>query len=286
MERAEKYDFQEALNQETPLQIVGVTNACCALLAAKAQFQALYLSGAGVANALGYPDLGMTTFTEVRDEIQKITERVDLPILVDGDTGFGSALTIQRMVKEFIRAGACAVHIEDQVFPKRCGHVPKKELVRQQEMGDRIKAALDARSTPHFWIIARTDAIAPEGLKFALERALYYQELGADAIFVEAATELKHYATFSKSLSIPVLANITEFGQTPLFSVEDLKQNGVQMVLYPLSAFRAMNKAAELVYQTIRKKGSQASVISMMQTREELYKLLHYDEFDSLLEKE
>lgn len=277
------HSLSDALKQESPLQVVGVINAMAALLAKKAGFKALYLSGAGVANAMGLPDLGMTTFTEVRDEISKITEAVSLPLLVDGDTGFGSQLTIRRMIPEFYRAGAAAIHLEDQVFPKRCGHRPGKTVVSSGEMCDRIKEAVDARPSEDFLIMARTDAIHAESLESAVERAKTYEKAGADMIFVEAAMKLENYRVFTEALSVPILANMTEFGQTPLINLDELAAVKVAMVLYPLSAFRAMNKAAELVYRTIRETGSQASVLSSMQTRDELYELLNYYYYEDKL---
>lgn len=279
--------FKEALKQENPLQIVGVINACAALQAKKAGFRAIYLSGAGVSNAaFGLPDLGLTSFTEVAEEIRRITARVELPLLVDGDTGFGNTLTIQRMVQAFESAGAAAVHIEDQAWPKRCGHLPGKELVSSQEMADRIKAAVDARTSSDFLIMARTDALAVENLDATLARAKAYIDAGADLIFTEALTELQDYEYFSKNLSVPVMANMTEFGKTPLFTVTELKSVGVRMVLYPLSAFRAMNQAALQVYETIKQEGTQKAVLNTMQTREALYSLLDYYHYESQLEKE
>ncbi len=278
-----KLSLKDALKQESPLQVVGVINAMAALLAKNAGFKAIYLSGAGVANAMGLPDLGVTSFTEVRDEIAKITEAVNLPLLVDGDTGFGSQLTIRRMILEFYRAGAAAIHLEDQVFPKRCGHRPGKTVVSSEEMCDRIKEAVDARPSEDFLIMARTDAIHAESLESAVERAIQYEKAGADMIFVEAALTLDNYRVFSEALSVPILANMTEFGKTPLLSLDELAAVKVALVLYPLSAFRAMNKAAELVYRRIRETGSQASVLSSMQTRDELYELLNYYYYENKL---
>lgn len=275
--------FRKSLTNENPLQVVGVIHAYAALLAEQAGFLALYLSGASIANCLGLPDLGMTTLTEVADEIRKITARTDLPLLVDGDTGFGSHLTIARMVSLFSRAGASAVHIEDQTFPKRCGHRPGKKVVDTKEMNDRLKAALDARHDENFLIVARTDAIESEGVENALERALSYQEQGADMLFIEAVKTLEDYLRFSKALTVPIIANITEFGKTPLFKLEQLKEAGVSVVLYPLSAFRAMNKASVEVYQTIRQTGSQAAVVDKMETRDELYRTLNYYEYEDKL---
>ncbi len=267
---------------QKPLQLPGVTNACIALLAQQSGFKALYLSGAGIANSRGLPDLGLTTFTEVSDEIRKIVERVPLPLLVDGDTGWGSSLTIQRMVQEFSAAGAAAVHIEDQVFPKRCGHRPEVKLTSQCEMNDRLKAALDARINTDFWIVARTDAAANEGIESALERSLSYQETGADMIFVEAISKLEDYQLFTKTLTVPILANMTEFGKTPLYTLNEFHSVGVNVVLYPLSGFRAMNKAAELVFNSIIKNGTQSEVLDKMQTREELYELLDYYRYEKM----
>lgn len=279
--------FKEALKAEKPLQIAGVINACAALLAEQAGFRALYLSGAGVANAcFGLPDLAMTSFSEVAEEIRKVTAAVNLPLLVDADTGFGGVLNVARTVKAFEKAGAAGLHLEDQIWPKRCGHLSGKQCVTLQEMCDRLKAALDARQDPHFVIMARTDAVATEGVSQAIERASQYVETGADFIFAEAVTDLKHYEMFVKAVKVPVLANITEFGQTPLFTKEELRSVGIAMALYPLSAFRAMNKAALEVLQTLRQQGSQKSVIQNMQTREELYHLLHYAEYEKKLTKE
>lgn len=278
-------EFKQAIALENPLQVVGVASALCAMLAKEVGFKALYISGAEAANAMGIPDLGMTTFTEVAEKVRRISSVVDLPLLVDGDTGFGSLLTLQRMVKEFIQAGAHAVQLEDQNFPKRCGHRPGKSLVSKEEMCDRVKAAVDARCNPNFLIVARTDALSNEGLEAAIDRVSEYQSVGADIIFVEAATSLEDYRAFVKALKIPILANMTEFGQTPLFSRSALKEVGVRLILYPLSAFRAMNKAAKLVYSAIKEEGDQTSVLSMMQTREELYQLLNYYKFESQISK-
>jgi methylisocitrate lyase len=270
--------LKEALAQEKPLQLVGVINACAALLAEAAGFKALYLSGAGVANCLGLADLGITTYTEVAEEIRKIRDAVSLPLLVDGDTGWGTSLTLKRMIREFSRAGASGVHIEDQIFPKRCGHRAGKKLIVTKEMVQRIQSAVDERESDQFLIVARTDALEPEGLESSIERAMAYQEAGADMVFVEAAHSLSDYQAFVKKLKVPVLANMTEFGKTPLFSLQELRTSGVLAVLYPLTAFRAMNKAAELVYKTIRSEGSQASLLESdrLQTRDELYSLLNY----------
>ncbi len=279
--------FKQAVATEKPLQVVGAINANHALLAKRAGYSAIYLSGGGVAaGSLGIPDLGITTLDDVLTDVRRITNVCDLPLLVDADTGFGpSAFNIARTVKELIKAGASALHIEDQVGAKRCGHRPNKELVSQSEMCDRIKAAVDARTDDAFTIMARTDALANEGLDAVLERAHAYVQAGADMIFPEAITDLETYKKLSSTLSVPILANITEFGKTPLFTVDQLRDVGVGIVLYPLSAFRAMNKAAELVYETIRKTGSQSSVIDTMQTREELYERIDYYSYESTLDK-
>lgn len=278
--------FRQALIDEQPLQIMGTINANHALLARRAGYRAIYLSGGGVAaGSLGLPDLGINTLDDVLTDIRRITDVCELPLLVDIDTGFGpSAFNIARSIKSLIKFGAAACHIEDQVGAKRCGHRPGKEIVSTGEMVDRVKAAVDARTDSDFFIIARTDAIAVNGVEAALDRAIACAEAGADAIFAEASYDLDTYARFTKALNVPVLANITEFGQTPLFSVEELAGAGVGMVLYPLSAFRAMNKAAETVYTAIRRDGHQRSVIDMMQTREELYDRIGYHEFESRLD--
>lgn len=278
--------FRQALATEHPLQIIGAINANHALLAKRAGYRAIYLSGGGVAaGSLGLPDLGINTLDDVLTDIRRITDVCDLPLLVDVDTGFGpSAFNIARTVKSLIKFGAAACHIEDQVGAKRCGHRPGKEIVSTGEMVDRVKAAVDARTDSDFFVIARTDAIAVDGVDAALERAIACAEAGADAIFAEASYDLDTYARFTKALNVPVLANITEFGATPLFSVEELSSVNVGMVLYPLSAFRAMNKAAENVYQTIRRDGHQRNVIDTMQTREELYDRIGYHEFESKLD--
>lgn len=273
--------LRAALKKENPLQIVGVINALCALLAKEAGFQALYLSGAGVSNAqFGLPDLGLTSLTEVAEETRRITACVDTPLLVDADTGWGSVLTVARTVTELQRAGAAGLHLEDQNLPKRCGHRENKKLISSIDMVDKIKAATDARTDASFVIMARTDAITVEGVSHAVERARHYAEAGADMIFVEAPTRIEEYAEFSKALSVPILANMTEFGKTPLFTVEELKAKGVQLVLYPLSAFRVMNKAAENLYKTLRTQGTQKEKIKDMQTRDELYALLHYTDYE------
>jgi len=279
--------FREALAAESPLQIVGAINANHALLAERAGYRAIYLSGGGVAaGSLGLPDLGISTLEDVLVDVRRIVNVCKLPLLVDIDTGFGpSAFNIARTITSLIAAGAAAAHIEDQVGAKRCGHRPNKELVSQAEMVDRVRAAVDARGDNPFVIIARTDAIAVEGMDAAINRARAYVEAGADAIFPEAIRDLDSYKKFTDALSVPVLANITEFGLTPLFSTTELKSAGVDMALYPLSAFRAMNKAAENVYEVIRREGTQKSVLDSMQTREELYERINYYEYEKSLDK-
>jgi methylisocitrate lyase len=278
--------LRAALVEERPLQVVGTINAYSALLAEQAGFRALYLSGAGVANAsFGLPDLGMTTLGDVLDDVRRITSASRLPLLVDVDTGWGHAFMIGRTVREMIRAGAAGVHIEDQVAAKRCGHRPGKALVSTEEMENRIKAAVDGRTDPAFVIMARTDAVAVEGLDAALERACRYREAGADMLFPEALTELAHYRRFADATAIPVLANMTEFGVTPLFNVTDLGEAGVSLVLYPLSAFRAMNSAALRVYRSIRHNGTQEGVVETMQSRAELYAVLGYHDYERKLDE-
>ena len=279
--------FKKALSDEKPLQIIGAINANHALLAKRAGYRAIYLSGGGVAaGSMGIPDLGITTLEDVLIDVRRITNVCDTPLLVDVDTGFGtSAFNIARTVKDLIKAGAAAMHIEDQVGAKRCGHRPNKEVVSKNEMVDRIKAAVDARTDDDFQIMARTDAIAIEGIEAAIERVHEYIEAGADLVFPEAIRTLEDYKKFSAAVSKPILANITEFGLTPLFTRDELGANGVSMILYPLSAFRAMNKAAENVYETIRKEGTQSSVIDTMQTREELYERINYYEYEKALDK-
>lgn len=278
--------FREAMKKERPLQVVGVINAYAALLAERAGFQAIYLSGGGVAAAsLGVPDLGITTLEDVLMDARRITDACSLPLLVDVDTGFGSAFNIARTVRSLIKAGAAAMHIEDQVQAKRCGHRPGKALVPPEEMEDRIKAAVDARNDPSFIIMARTDALAVEGVESALERSRRYVEAGADMIFAEAVTELGMYAEFVRAAGVPVLANITEFGKTPLFTTHQLAEVGVELVLYPLSAFRAMSAAASAVYQTLRRDGTQQAVLGMMQTRAELYEVLNYYAYEEKLDQ-
>lgn len=278
--------FREALAAEKPLQIIGAINANHALLAKRAGFKAIYLSGGGVAaGSLGLPDLGINTLDDVLTDVRRITDVCDTPLIVDIDTGFGpSAFNIARTVQSLGKFGAAGCHIEDQVGAKRCGHRPGKEIVSTEEMRDRVKAAADARIDDSFYLIARTDAIASHGVDAAIERAIACVEAGADAIFAEAAYDLATFEKFSKAVSVPLLANITEFGQTPLFSVDELRSSGVGMVLYPLSAFRAMNKAAETVYTAIRRDGHQRNVIDLMQTREELYDRINYHEFEGKLD--
>lgn len=278
--------LRTALAEEKPLQVVGTINAYTALLAEQAGFRALYLSGAGVANAsFGLPDLGMTNLGDVLEDVRRITYASRLPLLVDVDTGWGHAFMIGRTVREMIRSGAAGIHIEDQVAAKRCGHRPGKALVSTGEMEDRIKAAVDGRSDPTFVIMARTDAVALEGLDAAIERACRYREAGADMLFPEALTELTHYRRFADATAIPILANMTEFGVTPLFSLEELATAGVGLALYPLSAFRAMSAAALKVYRTIRREGSQRAVLDAMQTRAELYEVLGYHAYERKLDE-
>ncbi|QRY60683.1 methylisocitrate lyase [Sphingobacterium siyangense] len=279
--------FKEAIKNEKPLQIVGAINANHALLAEQAGFKAIYLSGGGVAaGSLGIPDLGITTLQDVLIDVDRITNVCKLPLLVDIDTGFGpSAFNVARTIKSLIKVGAAAVHMEDQVGAKRCGHRPGKELVSRSEMVDRLKAAVDARTDEHFVIGARTDALASEGLERALERAVAYKEAGADFIFAEAVHHLEQYVQFSAATGLPILANITEFGQTPLFSLNELRQADVSIVLYPLSAFRAANKAATNVYRHIREDGGQVNVIDDMQTREELYRSIDYYAYENRLDQ-
>ena len=278
--------FREAVDQEKPLQVIGAINAYHALLASKTGFKALYLSGGGVAaGSLGIPNLGISTLEDVLIDIRRITDVTDTPLLVDIDTGFGGALNISRTIKSTIKAGAAAVHIEDQVQAKRCGHRPNKAIVSQDEMVDRIKAAVDAKTDPHFVIMARTDALAVEGLTSAIDRACACVEAGADMIFPEAMTELSMYQEFSKAVKVPVLANITEFGSTPLFTKEELGNADVSLILYPLSAFRAMNKAALSVYESIKQDGTQQNVIDLMQTRNELYEFLNYHAYEKKLDE-
>ncbi len=279
--------FRKALAEENPLQIVGTINANHALLAQRAGYRAIYLSGGGVAaGSMGIPDLGITTLEDVLTDVRRITNVCDTPLLVDADTGFGaSAFNIARTVKDLIKAGAAAMHMEDQVGAKRCGHRPNKEVVSKAEMVDRIKAAVDARTDENFSIMARTDAIAIEGIDAAIERVHAYIEAGADLVFPEAIRTLEDYSKFSAAVSKPILANITEFGMTPLFTRDELAAHGVKMILYPLSAFRAMNKAAESVYETIRRDGTQSGVLDTMQTREELYDRINYYSYENALDQ-
>lgn len=278
--------FRDAVQQERPLQVVGVINAYAARMAERVGFKALYLSGGGVAaSSLGVPDLGISTMDDVITDLRRITDISELPVLVDIDTGWGGAFNIARAVRSMIRFGAAAVHIEDQVQTKRCGHRPGKAIVSRQEMVDRIKAAVDAKTDPDFVIMARTDALAVEGLQSAIDRACACVEAGADMIFPEAMTELAMYKEFAAAVRVPVLANITEFGATELYTVDELRQADVSLVLYPLSAFRAMSKAALAVYDSIRSSGSQKSQIPAMQTRAELYDFLDYHAFEQKLDK-
>lgn len=278
--------LRAAAEQERPLQVVGTINAYAALLAEKSGFRALYLSGAGVANAsFGLPDLGITSLNDVCEDVRRITGATQLPLLVDADTGWGAAFNIARTCRDLIRSGAAGMHLEDQVLAKRCGHRPGKALVTREEMADRIKAAVDARTDDAFVIMARTDAHAVEGQQAALERAAAYVEAGADMIFAEALTTLEEYREFTRQVRVPVLANITEFGKTPLFTTRELAGAGVRLVLYPLSAFRAMSRAALEVYGAIRREGTQKSVTDRMQTRAELYEVLGYHDYERKLDE-
>ena len=278
--------FRQAMKEETPLQVIGAINANHALLAKRAGFKAIYLSGGGVAaGSLGLPDLGISNLADVLTDVRRITDVCDLPLLVDVDTGFGSsAFNVARTVKSMIKFGAAAMHIEDQVGAKRCGQRPNKEIVTKQEMVDRIKAAVDARTDENFVIMARTDALAVEGLESAIERAVACVEAGADMIFPEAITELAMYKQFAAAVKVPILANITEFGATPLFTVDELRDANCGLILYPLSAFRAMNKAAENVYMAVRRDGTQKNVVDTMQTRMELYDRIGYHDFEQRLD--
>jgi methylisocitrate lyase len=279
--------FRKALNDNKPLQIVGTINAYAAMMAERVGHQAIYLSGGGVANAsYGLPDLGMTSLNDVVEDVRRITAATDIPLLVDIDTGWGGAFNIGRTIQQMEKAGAAAVHLEDQVAQKRCGHRPNKEIVSKEEMVDRIKAAADARADKNFFIMARTDAFQKEGLDAAIDRAKAYIEAGADGIFAEAVNELEHYKAFSAALGdVPLLANITEFGATPLYNRKELGDAGASMVLYPLSAFRAMSKAAVTVYQNILEQGDQKDVVDLMQTRMELYDYLNYHDFEQKLDQ-
>ncbi len=277
--------LRQAIKDNHPLQLVGTINAYTAMMAERVGHKALYLSGAGVANAsFGLPDLGMTSLNDVCEDIRRITGATELPLLVDADTGWGGAFNIARTVKDMTKAGAAGFHIEDQVAQKRCGHRPNKEIVSLDEMVDRVKASVDARTDENFFIMARTDALQQQGLDAAIERALACEAAGADAIFAEAVYTLEQYQAFTKVLKVPVLANITEFGQTPLFNKAELAGVGVDMVLYPLSAFRAMNKAALNVYESILVNGDQKAVVDSMQTRAELYDFLNYHSYEQKLD--
>lgn len=291
MKQSQGAKFRQALKDNSPLQIVGAINAYCAMLAEQSGHQALYLSGGGVANAsYGLPDLGITSLNDVIADVERISNASSAPLLVDIDTGWGGAFNIARTIRAMEKAGAAAVHLEDQVAQKRCGHRPNKAIVSQTEMVDRIKAAVDARQDDDFVIMARTDALAVEGMDSAIERAIACVEAGADAIFPEAINELAQYKQFANAVNVPILANITEFGQTPLFNCQELGEQGVGMVLYPLSAFRAMSKAALGVYQSIATNGDQTEVVESMQTRKELYDVLGYhayeDKLDALFDAE
>ena len=279
--------FRQALGEEKPLQVIGAINAYHALMAKRVAYRAIYLSGGGVAaGSLGLPDLGISNLDDVLTDIRRITDVCDLPLLVDADTGFGaSAFNVARTTKSLIKAGAAAMHIEDQVGAKRCGHRPGKELVSAEEMCDRIKSAADARTDASFVVMARTDSLANEGLEAALERTKQYVAAGADMIFPEAITDLGMYRKFADAAKVPVLANITEFGKTPLFTLEELRSANVAIALYPLTAFRAMNKAALKAYETVRKKGTQKDVLGEMQTREELYDFLNYHDYEKKLDE-
>ena len=278
--------FRNAISENNPLKILGTINAYTALLAEKEGHEAIYLSGGGVAaSSLGVPDLGISSLQDVLIDVERITNATTVPLLVDADTGWGGAFNIARTVKSLINYGAAGLHIEDQISQKRCGHRPNKEIVSSQEMLDRIKAAVDAKTDEDFVIMARTDALATEGIEGAIERALAYQEAGADALFPEAFFKLEQYIELKKHIRIPVLANITEFGKTPLFGCDELDASGVDMVLYPLSAFRAMSKAAEMVYREIKSNDSQEGLLKNMQTRDELYDVLDYHSFENKLDE-
>jgi methylisocitrate lyase len=278
--------LRQAVDAERPLQVVGAINAYSALLAERAGFHALYLSGAGVANAsFGLPDLGITSLNDVAEDARRICGATELPLLVDADTGFGAAFSIARTTREFVRAGVAGMHLEDQVQAKRCGHRPGKELVPTEEMADRVRAAVDARTDEGFVVMARTDAHAVEGQRAAIDRASAYVEAGADMIFAEALTTLDEYREFTKAVAVPVLANITEFGKTPLFTTAELGAAGVRLVLYPLSAFRAMSRAALATYGAIRREGTQKSAVDSMQTRAELYDVLGYHAYEEKLDE-
>jgi len=278
--------FRLALSESQPLQVVGTINAYSAMLAESAGHQAIYLSGGGVANAsFGLPDLGITTLADVTEDVQRICNATELPLLVDIDTGWGGAFNISRTIKNIEKAGAAGVHIEDQVSQKRCGHRPNKSIVSKFEMVDRIKAAVDGKKDSKFIVMARTDALAVEGIDAALDRAIACVEAGADAVFPEAILDLDQYRLFTETLDVPILANITEFGKTPLYTRDQLSDAGVSIILYPLSAFRAMSKAALSVYKTIANMGSQSEVVTLMQTRDELYETLNYHAYETKLDK-
>jgi methylisocitrate lyase len=279
-------NLRKAIEAEIPLQIAGTINAYCARLAERAGFKAIYLSGAGVANAsFGVPDLAITTLNDVCEDTRRVTAACPLPLLVDADTGWGSAFNIARTIRELARAGAAGCHLEDQEQAKRCGHRPNKAIVSALEMVDRIKAAVDARPTDEFVVMARTDSVASEGLQAAIERAGAYVEAGADMIFPEALSALEDYRGFTKNVRVPVLANLTEFGKTPLFTVDELREVGIRLALYPLSAFRAMSLSATQVYDTIRRQGTQKEVVAQMQTRDALYEVLNYHAFEDKLDQ-
>lgn len=278
--------LQQALNANQPLQVVGTVNAYSAMLAKSVGHQAIYLSGGGVANAsYGLPDLGITSLNDVVADVQRITDACDLPLLVDIDTGWGGAFNIAKTIRSMEKAGAAGVHLEDQVAQKRCGHRPNKAIVSQTEMVDRIKAAADAKTNDSFMLMARTDALAVEGMQSAIDRACACVEAGADAIFPEAMTDIEQYKQFSEAVKVPILANITEFGATPLYNAKELGDAGVAMVLYPLSAFRAMSKAALMVYESIKTNGDQKAVVDSMQTRQELYEVLGYHDYEKKLDE-
>jgi methylisocitrate lyase len=278
--------FRDAVDAERPLQVVGTINAYCAVLAERAGFRAIYLSGAGVANAsFALPDLGITTLNDVLEDARRITRATDVPLLVDVDTGFGSAFAIRRTVRDMINAGVAAIHLEDQVQAKRCGHRPGKALVETGEMVDRIKAAVDARTDESFVIMARTDAHAVEGLSAAIDRANQYVAAGTDMIFAEALTSIDEYRKCTSAVRVPVLANLTEFGKTPLFTLSEMREAGIRLVLYPLTAFRMMSSAAQCAYATLRSKGTQKDLLNEMQTREQLYETLGYHEYEKKLDE-
>ncbi len=278
--------FRDAVESERPLQIVGTINALAAMMAEQAGFRAIYLSGAGVANAsYGVPDLGMTSMNDVETDIRRITAVTNLPLLVDADTGWGHAFNIARTIRTFTSAGAAGVHIEDQQAAKRCGHRPGKALVESAEMCDRLRAAVDAKTDPDFVVMARTDAIESEGLDAAIARAADYVAAGADMIFAEAVTKPEEYRAFTQAINVPILANMTEFGKSPLLTTNQLNELGIRIVLYPLTAFRAMNAAADNVYRSLRAEGTQQSILAHMQTRDRLYEILHYHDYEKKLDQ-